>query len=84
MKSNKALIASIKIEKNGDGYLASLPDIQGAFAEGDTIEEALFNCIDVVKVIMEYKKERGEPLGFNLFNFNKSNSLTIAVPIGVS
>ena len=63
MASDKALIASIKIEKNGDGYLASLPGVQGAFAEGDTIEEALFNCIDVLKLIMEYRKERGESLG---------------------
>ncbi len=84
MKSNKTLLASIKIEVNGDGYLASLPNVQGAFAEGDTIEEALFNCVDVLKLIMEYKKERGESLGFNLFDFNKSNSLTVALPIGVS
>ncbi len=84
MKSNKTLLASIKIEKNGDGYLASLPGVQGAFAEGDTVEEALFNCVDVVKLIFQYRKEQGEELGFNLFNFNKSNSLTVAFPIGIS
>ena len=49
MKTNRALLASIKIEKNGDGFLASIPNVQGAFAEGDTIEDALFNCVDVVK-----------------------------------
>ena len=84
MKANKALLASIKIEKNGDGFLASLPNVQGAFAEGDTIEEALFNCVDVVKMIFEYRKERGEDLGFNLFNFTKSNVMTVAIPIGIS
>ncbi|VAX18715.1 hypothetical protein MNBD_IGNAVI01-1791 [hydrothermal vent metagenome] len=83
MKPNKTLLASIKIEKNGDGYLATLPGIQGAFAEGDTIEEALFNCADIVKLIFQYRKERGEDLGFNLFSFNKSNSLTVAFPIGI-
>jgi predicted RNase H-like HicB family nuclease len=83
MESNKTLLASIKIERNGDGYLASLPDIQGAFAEGDTIEEALFNCVDVIKLIIDYRKERGETIGFSLFNFNKSNTLTVALPIGV-
>lgn len=84
MKSNKTLVASIKVEKNGDGYLAILPGIQGAFAEGDTIEEALFNCVDVVKLIMQYRKERGEELGFNVFNFTKSSSMTVALPIGLS
>ena len=84
MKPNKTLLASIKIEKNGDGYLASLPGTQGAFAEGDTIEEALFNCVDIVKLIIQYKKERGEDLGFSLFSFNKSNSMTVALPIGIS
>jgi len=84
MKKDKTLLASIKVEKNDDGYLASIPGIQGAFAEGDTIEEALFNCVDVVKLIIQYRKERGEALGFNLFNFNKSNSITVALPIGIS
>jgi len=51
--------------KNEDGYLASVPGIQGAFAEGDTIEEAIFNCIEVVKMIIAYRTERGEDLGFN-------------------
>ena len=83
MNPNKTLLASIKIEKNEDGYLATLPGIQGAFAEGDTVEEALFNCADVVKLIFQFRKERGEDLGFNLFNFNKSNSLTVALPIGI-
>ncbi len=67
-----------------DGYLATLPGMQGAFAEGDTVEEALFNCVDVVKLIFEYRKERGEELGFNTFSFNKSNTMTVAVPIGIS
>jgi len=84
MKPNKALLASIIIQKNDDGYLATLPGVQGAFAEGDTVEEALFNCVDVVKLVFEFRKERGEELGFNTFNFNKSNTMTVAVPIGIS
>ena len=83
MKPKKTMLASIKIERNDDGFLASIPGVQGAFAEGDTIEEAIFNCIDVVKMIMEYRKERGEKLGFNEFNFSKTNSLTFSVPIGL-
>lgn len=53
------------IEINDDGYLARSPDIQGAFAEGDTIEEAIFNCIDVVKMIRAYRAERGQALNVN-------------------
>lgn len=83
MKPKKTMLTSIKIARNDDGFLASIPGVQGAFAEGDTIEEAIFNCIDVVKMIMEYRKERGEKLGFNEFNFSKTNSLTFSVPIGL-
>ena len=47
---------SIVIEPNDDGYLARCAGIQGAFAEGDTIEDAIFNCVDVVKMISGYRK----------------------------
>ena len=50
----------INIESNEDRFLAKCPAIQGAFAEGDTIKEALFNCLDVIEMIFEYRKERGE------------------------
>lgn len=59
----RAIFFSLVLETNGDGYLASVHGIQGAFAEGDTIEEAIFNCIDVVKVIAAYRTERSESLG---------------------
>ncbi len=52
----------LTVERSGDGYLASCPLIQGAFAEGDTIEEAIFNCLDVIKMIFAYRRERGEPV----------------------
>lgn len=57
MNTTKALLASIKVEKNGNGFLAKIPGIQGAFAEGDTIEEALFNCIDVMQMIQLWYQE---------------------------
>ena len=47
MADRKALYLTIVIEPDDDGYLARCPGIQGAFAEGDTIEEAIFNCVDV-------------------------------------
>jgi len=60
MPTKKALYLTMVIEPNDDGYLARCPGIQGAFAEGDTIEEAMFNCVDVVKVIAAYRAEHGE------------------------
>jgi predicted RNase H-like HicB family nuclease len=66
MSDTKAVFLSIILTPNDDGYLASVPGIQGAFAEGNTIEEAIFNCIDVVKMIVAYRTERGESLGFNV------------------
>ncbi len=59
MEKNQTSLLSVVIEKNDDGFLAIVPGIQGAFAEGDTVEEAIFNCIDVVKIIADYRKEKG-------------------------
>jgi len=62
---SKVSYINIVIALDDDGYLAHCPGIQGAFAEGDTIDEAIFNCLDVVKMIADYRKERDEPLGVN-------------------
>jgi len=59
MSDSRATFLSVLIESNDDGYLASAPGIQGAFAEGDTVEEAIFNCIDVVKLIAAYRQRKG-------------------------
>jgi predicted RNase H-like HicB family nuclease len=56
MNKGKTILASIELEKNDDGYLARIPGVQGAFAEGDTIEEAVFNLIDVAKMIFAYRR----------------------------
>ena len=36
-------------------------NIQGAFAEGETPEEAVKELINVIQMIKEYNKERGDP-----------------------
>ena len=64
MGDMRAVFLSIILESNDDGYMASVPGIRGVFAEGDTIEEAIFNCVDVVKMIAAYRAERGESLDF--------------------
>ena len=62
-KNKKQIVhLPLTIERNDDGYLASCPLVQGAFAEGDTIEEAVFNCLDVIKMIFAYRRKRGEPV----------------------
>ena len=83
MRNEQAMLLSLLLEVNGDGYLASVPGIQGAFAEGDTMEEAVFNCIDVVKLIAAYRKERGETLGFNTVVMTPESRLTVAMPLGL-
>ena len=82
-KGKSAIMLALQIEANDDGYLVSAPEIQGAFAEGDTIEEGIFNCIDVIKMIFAYRQERGEPLGHNQVEITPNQPLTFALPIGV-
>jgi predicted RNase H-like HicB family nuclease len=65
-----------------DTYIAKCPIIQGAFAEGDTPEEALKELMDVIKMIIAYKKERNEKLE-NLEEFisKKESKICTSIPI---
>jgi predicted RNase H-like HicB family nuclease len=83
MRETRAVFLSIVLDASDDGYLASVPGLQGAFAQGDTVEEAIFNCVDVVKLIVTYRAERGESLGFTEVELAPNVRLTVAVPIGV-
>lgn len=65
----------IKIERNDDGFLASCPSIEGTFAEGDTELEALYNLLDVVRMIGDYRNEKQKTTGKQSLNF----SIPIAV-----
>ncbi len=80
----QVLYLTLVVEPNDDGFLARCPDIQGAFAEGDTIEEAIFNCIDVVKLITAYRAERGEVLGLSKVDLTPQTQFAFAMPVGVS
>jgi len=84
MQRRKTFLLSLVVEENGDGYLAGCPDIQGAFAEGETIEEAIFNCVDVVKMIAEYRTERGEGLGMPEVEMTPETRVAISIPVGVA
>ena len=84
MSDTKAAYLSLVVEPNDDGYLAQCPGIQGAFAEGDSIEEAIFNCVDVIKMIAAFRAERGETLGFNIVEVTQETRMTVAVPVGIA
>lgn len=83
MADRRAIFVSMVVEPLDDGFLASVPDLQGAFGEGDTMEEAVCNCMDVVKLIVPYRKERGEPLGFNEVPIGVTTRMTVSLPLAV-
>ena len=78
---NTDQIISVVIESNDDGYLAMIPGIQGAFAEGDTPQEAIFNSIDVLKMIMEYKQEQNENLNLRSIELSANTGWVFTIPI---
>jgi len=79
----KTILLSLIVAANNDGYLARCPGIQGAFAEGDTIEEAIFNCVDVVKMIAQYRAERGEALAALVLEMTPETRVAVSIPVGV-
>jgi len=82
--NTKAFYLPIVVESNEDGYLAHCSGVQGAFAEGDTLEEAIFNCIDVFKMIAAYRAERGESLGWPAIEMTAQTHLSFSIPIAVT
>jgi len=80
----KTLLLSLVVETNDDAFLAFCPGIQGAFAEGDTVEGALFNCVDVIKMIAAYRAERGESIGLNEIEWVSDAKMTVSIPVGVA
>ena len=69
-------------ENEGGGYLARCDDIQGAFAEGDTPEDAIANCIGVIDMIISYRRERNEQLP--LKKQRETESVSVSIPILIS
>jgi len=80
---SKIMYLPVVVEANDDGYLARCLGIQGAFAEGDTVEEAIFNCIDVVKMIVSYRAERGEQLKASEVELTPGMQITASIPVGI-
>ena len=51
------------IEQDEDGkYIVSCPSLQGCYSQGDSIEEALENIKDAIKLHIEARRAMGEPI----------------------
>lgn len=53
----------IIIEQDEDGiYIVTCPSLQGCHSQGDTIDEAIENIKDAIRLHIEARKEIGEPI----------------------
>lgn len=53
---------AVVVEKDADGYFAFCPQLHGCFTQGQTYEEALENIQDAIRLHIEDRRERGEPV----------------------
>jgi len=59
IKMKKTYLYPVRIELHKEGgYHAKCPILQGAWADGETIEEAVENLRDVIRTILKYREER--------------------------
>ena len=58
----KAYRFSVIVEKNGEGYFAFCPELQGCYTQGDTYEEVLGNIKDAIRLHVEDRMESGEKI----------------------
>jgi len=57
----------IFIEKDEDGvYIVECPALKGCYSQGDTIEEAIENIKDAIRLHIEARKEIGEEIPFEV------------------
>lgn len=67
---------TVFVERDEDGvFLAICPALQGCYADGETIEEALEMIKPVIKMHIEDRLENGEPIPEEWY----SSQLEIAV-----
>ena len=51
---------SVVIERDGEGYFALCPELQGCYSQGSTYEEALVNIQDAIQLHVTDRLENGE------------------------
>ncbi len=53
----------IIVEQDEDRvYIASCPTLQGCYSQGDTVEEAIENIKDAIRLHIEAREALGEPI----------------------
>lgn len=58
-KIKKTYLYPVNVEPHKEGgYHAKCPILQGAWADGETIEEAVDNLRDAIKLILKYREDR--------------------------
>ncbi|KTD05141.1 type II toxin-antitoxin system HicB family antitoxin [Legionella feeleii] len=62
MKDVMDLIYGAKIEPDGDSFLATFRDIENAFTEGSTYEEAVFNAQEVLDLMLLDRLEHDDDI----------------------
>lgn len=52
----------VNIERDGNGYLVTFPDVPEAITDGDTREEALNNALDALITALDFYFEDNRPI----------------------
>ncbi|MFN3639240.1 MAG: type II toxin-antitoxin system HicB family antitoxin [Chloroherpetonaceae bacterium] len=79
----KALELPIVVSFEEDTYIARCPLIQGAFAEGDTPQEATKELAEVIELILDYRQERGDDMSALLETLTvESDKIVTTITIG--
>ena len=53
---------SVVIEKDEDGYFALCPELQGCYTQGDSLDEALSNIRDAIRLHIQDRIESSEEI----------------------
>ena len=53
----------VVVEQDADSvYVVSVPALKGCYSQGDTVDEALENVRDAIRLHIEARKEIGDPI----------------------
>ena len=65
---------TVLIEQDEDGmYVAKVPDIQGCYTQGKTIQQVMERIKEAIQVCLEADKEQNPPMKF--IEYNKLRSI---------
>jgi len=58
----RRFLLPIVIEKDKEGYFVFCPTLQGCYSQGDSYEEAIGNIEDAIRLHLEDRLARDEPI----------------------